>query len=176
VKQNQKNTKKSRVTGQSVKELRDTKWYVENHEGGGKLQLEIQTTSTKESVYLRYVDNCAVTIKGKFNSVVMDDCQKTSLVFEQIVASVEVVNCRSVKVQVTGQVPTMLIDKTDGIQIFLSETSLHTTIVTSKSSEMNVSVPEGDDELKEMPIPEQYVSFYDRNSKKLVTNTNSHLG
>jgi len=106
----------------------------------------------------------------------MDDCQKTSLVFEQIVASVEVVNCRSVKVQVTGQVPTMLIDKTDGIQIFLSETSLHTTIVTSKSSEMNVSVPEGDDELKEMPIPEQYVSFYDRNSKKLVTNTNSHLG
>lgn len=169
--------KKSRITGTAIKELREgTKWYVENHEGEGKLQLEVQITSTKESVYIRHVDNAFVIIKGKFNSVVMDDCHKTTLVFENIVSSVEVVNCKSVKIQVTGAVPTMLVDKTDGIIIYLAETSLHTTIVSSKSSEMNVSVPEGEDEQKELPIPEQYVSSYDKDAKKLITKPNSHLG
>lgn len=167
--------KKSRITGKPLCELSSSKWMVENNEGNKDLVVEI--TSTKEAVYIHMCDNCNITIKGKFNSVTMDNCVKTNLIFDTVVASVEVVNCKSIKVQVHGQVPTMLIDKTDGAGIYLSKTSLHTTIVSSKSSEMNVSVPVGEeDELKEMPIPEQFVTVYDPKSGKIKTESNAHLG
>lgn len=45
--------------------------------------------------------------------------------------------------QVLGKVPTVSIDKTDGCQIYLSPQSLDVEIVSSKSSEMNVLVPQG---------------------------------
>ena len=47
--------------------------------------------------------------------------------------------------QVTGKVQTVSIDKTDGCQVYLSKDSLEAEIVTAKSSEMNICVPEGDD-------------------------------
>lgn len=40
-----------------------------------------------------------------------------------------------------GKVPTISIDKTDGCQMYLSQSSLETEIISSKSSEMNVMVP-----------------------------------
>ena len=47
--------------------------------------------------------------------------------------------------QVLGKVPTISIDKTDGCQMFLSKESLQTEIITAKSSEMNVMIPDGDE-------------------------------
>ena len=47
--------------------------------------------------------------------------------------------------QVLGKVPTISIDKTDGCQMFLSKESLQTEIITAKSSEMNVMIPNGDE-------------------------------
>jgi adenylyl cyclase-associated protein len=43
-----------------------------------------------------------------------------------------------VKIQVRGKVPTVAIDKTDGVVVYLSPESLTTTFSTSKSSEMCV--------------------------------------
>lgn len=37
--------------------------------------------------------------------------------------------------------PTVSIDKTDGCQMYLSKESLGVEIISSKSSEMNVSIP-----------------------------------
>lgn len=37
--------------------------------------------------------------------------------------------------------PTVSIDKTDGCQMYLNEASQHVEIVSSKSSEMNVHLP-----------------------------------
>ena len=63
------------------------------------------------------------------------------MVFDNCLASLEFVNCSGVQVQVLGKVPTISIDKTDGIQVYLSKESLDAQIVTAKSSEMNVLVP-----------------------------------
>jgi adenylyl cyclase-associated protein len=52
---------------------------------------------------------------------------------------------RTLNTQTLGTLPTISIQKTDGCQVYLSKESLNAEIVTSKSSEMNVSVPEGDD-------------------------------
>lgn len=57
--------------------------------------------------------------------------------------------------QVLGKVPTISIDKTDGCQIYLSNDSLDVEIINSKSSEMNILLPKGDDYV-EHAVPEQY--------------------
>jgi len=41
------------------------------------------------------------------------------------------------------KVPTVSIDKTDGCMVYLSQDSLNTQIVTAKSSEMNILIPDG---------------------------------
>lgn len=46
--------------------------------------------------------------------------------------------------QVLTKVPTVSIDKTDGCQIYLNRESLDVSIVSAKSSEMNVLVPKAD--------------------------------
>jgi len=55
-----------------------------------------------------------------------------------------------------GTVPTVCIEKTDGCQVYLSEKSLNTEIVSSKSSAMNILVPREDGEYDEQPVPEQF--------------------
>ncbi len=44
--------------------------------------------------------------------------------------------------QTLGKLPTLTIQKTDGCQVYLSRESLDAEIVSSKSSEMNIIVPD----------------------------------
>ena len=48
--------------------------------------------------------------------------------------------------QVLGKVPTINIDKTDGCMMYLSKHSLSTEMVSAKSSEMNVLIPDASGE------------------------------
>ena len=52
----------------------------------------------------------------------------------------------------TGKVPTISIDKTDGCQIYLSKESMDCEIVTAKSSEMNIVVPDNGDYVRKEVI------------------------
>ena len=47
--------------------------------------------------------------------------------------------------QVTKKMPTVTIDKTDGCMIYLSRDALDASIISAKSSEMNILVPSADD-------------------------------
>jgi len=161
-----------RITGQPVTELKaGQKWVVENHDGNKKV--EIEADSIKQTAYIYKCDNSNIVVKGKLNSITLDNCQKTNLIFESLVAVCDVVNCKTVKVQINGTVPTVQIDKTDGIVVYLNEKTLNTTFVTSKSSEMNIALPEGTDDFKEFPIPEQYVTVYENG--KFKTTVSSHF-
>ena len=68
-------------------------------------------------------------------------CNKTSVLIDTLVSSLEVTRCQSFTAQITGHTPTILVDNTDGGQVYLSEASLGTEVITSKSSALNVSVP-----------------------------------
>ena len=69
--------------------------------------------------------------------------------------------------QVLGKVPTISVEKTDGCQMFLNAESVGAEIVTAKSSEMNVMIPQGD-EFVEQPVPEQFKTVI--SGGKLVTS------
>ena len=56
-------------------------------------------------------------VKGKVNALSVDSCQRLGILFEDLMASCELVNSSRVQVQVTGVVPTIAIDKCDGVQV-----------------------------------------------------------
>ena len=146
-------------------ELEGKKWVVEYHTGNKNIVID--NANLKQTVYVFKCNDSVVNVKGKVNSIVLDTCKKTALVFEDTVSGIEIVNCQSVQTQVTGKVPTISVDKTDGFMIYLSKESMDAIVVSAKSSEMNVLVPDASGEFKEYAIPEQYRTVWD--GTKLVT-------
>lgn len=141
---------------------------------GGKWVLEHQNKSTTEDsnglitvkvkdpkhhVYVYKCEGVTFDIQGKLNSLTFDSCTKCNFVFDTAISSCEVVNCKKVQVQTRQNCNSFSVDKTDGFVAYLSKESMkNATFVTSKSSEMNVNYPvdEYGDEMKEVPIPEQF--------------------
>lgn len=155
-------------------ELDGNKWAVEYQINNKSIVIE--ETETKQTVYVFKCVNSTIVIKGKVNGVVLDSCKKTAVVVESVISGVEAINDQSCQLQILGKCPTLTIEKTDGMQVYLSKDSLDVEILTAKSSEMNISVPgkTENDDLVESPIPEQFKTVYD--GSKWVTNTVVHSG
>jgi adenylyl cyclase-associated protein len=152
------------------------KWVVEYQIG--QKDLKIEGVEMNQVIYMYGCKDSTLQVKGKLNSIVIDSCIKSAIVFDSLVASVEFVNCRDCQMQVwtfffeyyfffttskyniiinnilkvMGKVPTITIDKVDGLQMFLNKDSLQVEIVSAKSSALNVMVPKEDGE---------FVRFYE---------------
>lgn len=159
--------KTTQVVKPPVFELDDKKWKVEFQ--NKRNDLVIDKTEIKHTVYIYKCKECTITVKGKVNSILVDSCSRVALLFDDVLSTVEFINSQMVQMQTLGSVPTVCIEKTDGCQVYLSKTSLQTEIVSSKSSAMNILVPnEAGDEFSEQPIPEQFKTVITAN-KKLST-------
>ncbi|KAL5962464.1 Adenylyl cyclase-associated protein 1 [Taenia solium] len=139
---------------QSKLELVGNKWVVENQVG--KREIVIHVKEKKETVYIFKCVDSVVHVKGKLNSIAMDSCKKTSLLFDTVIASIDIVNCQDAQIQVTGSMPTISIDKTNGCRVYLSEQARDADIITAMSSEVNILVPKGDGDFVEHAVPEQF--------------------
>lgn len=153
-------------------ELEGKKWRVENQDKASNLV--ISDTELKQVVYVYKCVNSTLQVKGKINSIILDNCKKFGLVFEDAVGIVEIINSRDVKVQVLGKVPTISINKTDGCHVYLSQDSLTCEIISAKSSEMNILVPGSGGEYSEFPVPEQFKTVW--NGEKLTTTVTEIAG
>jgi adenylyl cyclase-associated protein len=152
-------------------ELDGKKWLVEFQDGNRNIV--ISDTNIKQTVYIYKCTNSTIQVQGKVNSIVVDNCKKVGVVFENVISSCEFVNCQSVQGQVTGKVPTVSIDKTDGCMMYLSAESTEAEIYSAKSSEMNILIPDASGEYKEFAVPEQYKTTW--NGKALVTTTTESI-
>ena len=132
------------------------KWWVE-YQTKEQGIVNVDVKNIKENIYIYGCVDATIQVNGKCSSIVVDGCKKTNIYFDICIASVEVVNSRSVKIFCKEKVNSVAIDKTDGIVVTLPRSSLDTEIVASKSSEMNLSWPDENDDMVEKPIPEQYV-------------------
>lgn len=150
------------------------KWAVENHIG--KKNLVIDKCDAKQSVYVYGCRDSVLQVKGKVNNITIDNCNKMGILFKDVVAACEIVNCNGVEVQCEGSAPTISIDNTGGCQLYLSKESLECSITTAKSSEINVMVPGVRSEIDwaEHALPQQYIhSFKDG---QFITAPISHSG
>lgn len=150
------------------------KWVVENQIG--RNNLVIDDCDAKQSVYVFGCKNSVLQVQGKVNNITIDNCTKMGLVFKDVVAACEIVNCSGVEVQCQGSAPTISVDNTAGCQLFLSKDALGASITTAKSSEINVLVPgtEPDGDWGEHALPQQYVHAY--KDGQFVTTPVSHSG
>jgi len=146
-------------------ELDGKKWNVEYF--NGDQSITIDGAETNQSVYIFKCEKSTIKVNGKCNNIIVDGCKKTAIVFDAVVSSIEFINCQSVQMQVLQTVPTITVEKTDGCQMYLSKEAVGVEIVSAKSSEMNVSIPNGED-FAEQPIPEQFKTLI--SGTKLVTS------
>ena len=77
-----------------------------------------------------------------------------------------------VALQVLGKVPTISVEKTDGCQMFLSEDSKAVEIISAKSSEMNVSIPNGDEFVSNLITKKKFIQC---NESKRISKRGSVL-
>ncbi|KAK9389249.1 adenylate cyclase associated N terminal-domain-containing protein [Lipomyces mesembrius] len=154
-------------------ELEGTKWIVENYENNPEIIVEAEIN---HGVFIHRCKNSTVKIKGKFNTVTMNECNSTGLLVESLVSAVDVIKSVNFALQVTGKLPTISVDQCDNGQIYLSKESMDVEIYSSKSSGLNVNVPDDaeDGEFKEQPVPEQLLHRI--SNGKLVSTVVEHIG
>jgi len=163
--------KKEEVNKPPVFSLEGVKWRIEYQNGNRNIVIE--NPEAKQTVYIYRCKDSTIQIKGKVNSICLDNCSKTAVVFENAIATLETVNCASVEIQILGRVPSVSIDKTSGVQLYLSKSCLDIEIVSSKSSEMNVLIPTADQDFNEKAVPEQYKTVVKNGT--LVTEPVAHV-
>jgi len=157
-------------TARCVKE--ELRWLVDFQVDNKAAPLHLTDVTIREEVYIYGCQNAVIYIDSKVKGVRLDTCRDVIVFIDSALSGVEVVNSRKIKLQVVKSLPSVAIDKTDGIVVGLSFASRGAQIVTSKSSEMNVTFPAGEGEESdwlEMPIPEQFVSKIHADGKMTTT-------
>lgn len=155
-------------------ELDGRKWVVEYQVGNRNIILD--SCKPNESIYIFGCKDSVIQVQGKVNAIAFDKCIKSALVFTDVVAACEIVNCTSVEVQCMGTAPTISIDNTNGCQLYLGLKSLDAAITTAKSSAVNVLVPGAteDSDPVEHALPEQFLNSF--KDGQFTTTPVSHSG
>jgi len=135
-------------------------WMVENYDGE---RVVMDDAEMKQLVVILNCRNTTVHVPNKVKSICVDSCEKVNVLCQDVISAVELVNCDRCQMQALGKVVAVAIDKCDGVNVWLSKESVNAEITASKSSEMNVTIPdpdgkEEDGDLIEIAIPEQFVS------------------
>ena len=128
--------------------------------------VEINVNRFTESLYIFGCDDATIVVNGKCNSILVDNCKKTKVLIDSCMSTFEICNCSRMQVQVRQNAPSIAIDKTNGVLVYLSHeiaSNPDFSITASMSCEMNVSFPVGgpDGDYVEKAIPEQFVHKID---------------
>lgn len=107
--------------------LDGTKWVVDGYKNNQKVDVKVE--STKQSVRIFGCDQTVIVVSGKCSSISVGNettashlqvnCKKTAVIFEDIIATVEVTNSKSTQLQANGSVPAISIDGSQGATIYL---------------------------------------------------------
>lgn len=107
----------------------------------------------------------------------VEGCKQTNVVFDDIVSTVDIINGNKVNVQANGVLPTINVEKSAGVNVYLtSAASRAAEIVTSLSTEVNIVIPGAteNDDPKEHAIPYQFITKLD--GGKAETKPVEHSG
>lgn len=148
-------------------------WIIQNFDGNNNISLD--EVEKQQCVRITDCRNTTVKIGERVKGVTVDNCEKVNVVVKDVISVVELVNSDRIQCQSVGKVNMFAVDKCNGVNIHLNKDSLAAEIVTSKSSEMNVTIPDPDGadqyDTLEIPIPEQFVTKI--NGKKTNTTVSS---
>ena len=121
--------------------------------------LELDLDSMKLAVHVHKCKNVTLKIKGKFNQITLDSCERTNIVFEDLIAGFDCIRSEKIEALCSGAFPLLNIDQTKGFKMVFTKKADDYCIVNSVcSSAVWMHTPNDDDEFDESPLPEQYES------------------
>jgi len=157
-------------------ELEGTRWYVENF---NKADVLLAETKLNQSVYIGHSKDSVITIPGKINNLTIDNCENTTIRFAGIVSSCQIVNSKQLTIMARGAVPTIQVDLSDGVHLYLSAESIFDTrIINATTSNLSLSAVLGSEQIVEYEIPssifaDQFVSRVDKDRTLKTINSNA---
>jgi len=120
-----------------------------------------------------------VFVINKCTKITVEKSEGAGIIFDDVIATVEVVNSKKIQLQANGVIPAIQLDFTHGATIFLqTDPGLDVKIVTSQCSGLNVVIPgarEEDDNI-ESPLPEQFETKYNKEKEKWHSAPSQHSG
>ena len=170
----QNSTNNTPMKKEGKKELDGNKWLIENFDSpSAPIEVEVSLT---QSLLITKCKNTTIILKGKANAISIDNCPRTQILVETLVSSVDVIKSPNFAIQITGTVPTIMLDQVDAASVYLGEQSLSTEVFTSKCSSINVVLPpkSEDADSTECPLPEQIRTYI--KDGKLVSEIVEHAG
>ena len=108
-------------------------------------------TSLDLNLIFIYLLSCSLTVFQTY----LDACKKTGLLVTSVVSTIDLINCKQIKLQITGSCPTISVDKSDALELYVSKESLGVEVFSAKSSGVNVLFEEKE-EWVEKAVCEQF--------------------
>lgn len=145
-------------------QLSGKKWTIEFQNGANGDKAVSIDTDLKQTVYVFKCLDSLIKVNGKVNAIVLDGCVKTACVFEEALASVELVNCKDVQIQCLKTAPAVSIDGCTSVSYYMSADFANAQIISAKSAALNLIRPTDDDGTCFAP-PVELVSMFIDDSK-----------
>ncbi|CAA9986350.1 cyclase-associated protein, putative [Plasmodium knowlesi strain H] len=143
------------MTSQGAVKLKDNQWEVSNYKNEKKVTLDQVQVNNAVNIY--HCEGTTFVIENeKFKSLAMHKCTNCNVVLKNLISSIEIISSSKVKVQVLGNCSSISIDKSTGVQIYLSKENKESEFTTALSSEMNIHFENENGEWTEVTIPEQF--------------------
>lgn len=125
--------------------LSGKKWAIEFQNGANGDNAVSIDTDLKQTAYIYKCHDSLIKVNGKVNAIVLDCCTKTACIFEEALASVEIVNSKDVQIQCLKTAPAVSIDGCTSVTYYMSPGFADAQIITAKSAAINLVRPTDDD-------------------------------
>jgi len=169
------NKKKREKNGQPQVAQKGGRWVIENYNEG---EHTLDKFDMKSNIFITMSDDTTFRITTKVKAITVDSCINCHIFIKEVVSTVEVVNCQKVTLVCEDKVPSITVDKSQSPRIILLRKAYeaHPDIVTSNIAAMNIEIPgkTDNDDMIEIPVPEQYLSKIDPKTGKMSTIETKH--
>jgi len=151
------------------------RWMAENFNEG---EHTLDKADMKSNVYITMCDDARFIVPGKVKSICVDSCVKCDVIIQEVISTVEVVNCKSVTLWLQDKTPSVAVDKTQSARVVLSKKAFDVApeIYTSNVTAMNIEIPGVDEKADnvELPVPEQFLTRINPKTRTVETTQVKH--
>jgi len=145
-------------------------WKVEYWEG--RSDLVVSDTNPKQCVHVFKCSTSTIQIPGVISEILLDSCTYCTVIFQEVIASVNLINCKKIQIRCQIKVPSVQVEKSDGVTVeipsdeienarLLSSLSTDVCLLSQPKTKSGVPV--------EYAIPEQIIA--ELRDKQLVCTT-----
>eukprot|EP01103_Thecamoeba_quadrilineata_P013364 TRINITY_DN3696_c0_g1_i1.p1 TRINITY_DN3696_c0_g1~~TRINITY_DN3696_c0_g1_i1.p1 ORF type:complete len:288 (-),score=43.23 TRINITY_DN3696_c0_g1_i1:116-979(-) len=152
--------KKINTSSRTPRTFRDKKFWKVEYYTGDK-DVIISEATQRQCVHIFECVDCIITINGRVNEILIDKSENTTVVFSEVISSIDIINSKKVTLCCLEKTPSVQIEKSDTVNVRLpAEQMENLHLMTSCAADVTVtSEPKTKlDQSIEYAIPQQLVT------------------